>query len=43
MANYSENSRKQLKFELNVRFAEVNDQYHAFTMLHRQGKSKIGL
>ena len=29
-----------LKSELNVRFAEVNDSHHAFTMLHKARQSK---
>ena len=32
MTEYQENSWEQLKSELNVRFAEVNDPHHAFTM-----------
>ena len=33
IAEYPENSCKQLKSELNVKFAEVNDPHHAFTIL----------
>ena len=33
MADYLENSWKQLKSVLNVRFAEVHDPHHTFTML----------
>ena len=33
MAKYPENSWEHLTFELKVRFAEVNDPHHAFTML----------
>ena len=33
MVEKPENSWKQLKCELNARFAEVNDPHHAFTML----------
>ena len=33
MAENPENSWEQLKSEFNVRFAEVNDSHHAFTML----------
>ena len=32
---YPENSWEQLKSELNVRFAEVNDSHHAFTMFSK--------
>ena len=42
MAKYPENSWGQLKSELNVRFAEVNDTQHAFAMSSkaRQVKNK---
>ena len=35
VAVYPENSLEQLKSELNVRFAEVNDLHHALNMLHK--------
>ena len=40
MIEYPENSWEQLKSELNVRFAEVNDHHHAFTMLHKARQFK---
>ena len=42
MAEYPENSWEQLKSEVNVRFAEVYDPHHAFTMFRnaRQVKNK---
>ena len=33
MAEYPENSWEQLKSELSMRFAEVNDPHHIFTLL----------
>ena len=40
MAKYPGNSREQLKSELNVRFAEVNDPHHAFTILCKARQDK---
>ena len=40
MADYPENSWEQLKSELNVRSAEVNDPHHAFTILHKARQVK---
>ena len=40
MADYPENSWKQLKSELNVIFAEVNYPHCAFTMLHKARQDK---
>ena len=42
MAEYPENSWEQLKSELNVRYAEVNDSIHAFTMLCKARQVKHG-
>ena len=35
MTENPNSSWADLKSELNVRFAEVNDSHHAFTMLHK--------
>ena len=40
MTEHPDNTWKQLKRELNVHFAEVNDQHHAFTMLHKTQQNK---
>ena len=40
MAEYPKNNGEQLKSELNVRFAEVNDPHHAFTMLCKERQVK---
>ena len=40
MAECLENSWEKLKYELNVRFAEVNDLHHAFAMLCKARKVK---
>ena len=40
MAAYPENSWEQLKSELNVRFEEVNDSHHTFTILHKARQVK---
>ena len=40
MVEYQENSWKQLKSELNMRSAQVNDPYYAFTMLHKERQVK---
>ena len=40
MVGYLENSWKQLKSELKLRFADVNDPHHAFTMLHKARQVK---
>ena len=37
---YPQNSWEQIKSELNVRFAEVNYPYNAFTMLHKARQVK---
>ena len=44
MTEHPNSSWEELKSEHNIRFAEVNDSHHAFTMLHkaRQTKSKTG-
>ena len=36
----TQKSWEQLKSELNVRFAQVNDLHHAFTMLHKARQVK---
>ena len=40
MVEYPEDSWEQLKSELNVRFSEVNDPNHAFTMLYKTRQVK---
>ena len=40
MVKYPENSFEQLKSELIVRFAEVNDPHYAFTMSHKARQVK---
>ena len=40
MVEYPENSWEQLKFELKVRSAEVNDPHYAFTMLCKASQVK---
>ena len=41
MTENPNSSWADLKSELNVRFAEVNDSHHAFTMLHKARQSKM--
>ena len=43
LTEYRENSWEQLKSELDVRFAEVNDPHHAFTMLCKARQVKMSL
>ena len=40
MSDNPNSSWADLKSELNVRFVEVNDSHHAFTMLHKARQSK---
>ena len=43
MTENPNSSWADLKSEVNVKFAEVNDSHHAFTMLHRQDNQKMRL
>ena len=40
LTEHPDNTWEKLKGELNVCFAEVNDQQHAFTMLHKAQQHK---
>ena len=40
MTEYPNSSWEDLKSELNIRFAEVNDSHHAFTMLCKARQTK---
>ena len=41
MTEHPNSSWEDLKPELNIRFAEVNDSHHALTMLHKARQTKI--
>ena len=40
MTEHPNNTWEQLRGELNVHFAEVNDQHHAFTIIHKAQQHK---
>ena len=40
MTEHPNSSWDDLKSELNIRYAEVNDSHHAFTVLHKERQTK---